>query len=151
MSSEQTWTHGLERALEGGGSWAERPGRETPRPAEPTGSRPERGESRLPAPELQPYAAAGGEVRPAGQTLEENPAFISFVETLCRGDRICLKRLMDTLERLIIIRALDRCRGNQRIAAFRLGLKYTTLNEKVKKHGLRYAKSIKSGESWTAR
>ncbi|MDH4197232.1 MAG: hypothetical protein OEW05_07495 [Candidatus Aminicenantes bacterium] len=82
-----------------------------------------------------------------GLVPEDNPAFIFFIETLCRGDRICLKRLLDTLERLIIIRELNRSRGNQRTAAVRLGLKYTTLNEKVKKHGLRFSKNVQSAKS----
>jgi len=159
MSSE-TWTHGFGRALEGEEAWVERPVRGTPRPVEPIISLPEEREGRLPDPERWPASAAGEEVRPAGrldesrpmgQVPDDNPAFSSFIETLCGGDRICLKRLLDTLERLIIIRALNRSRGNQRAAAVRLGLKYTTLNEKVKKHGLRFSKSVQSAKTWTSR
>ena len=147
MSSEETWTHGFERAFEGARSWVERPGKEPVRPIEPPASRPEERESRFPDPRLRPAAEVGDMVRPIGQAPEDDPVFISFIETLCRGDRICLKRFLDTLERLIIIRALDRSRGNQRTAAVRLGLKYTTLNEKVKKYGLRFSKSVRSVKS----
>lgn len=138
MSTEQTWTHGLGEALKEARNWAERPGTETPHSAEFAESRPEPGDGR-------PRDAVGT----ADPALEDSPAFVSFIDTLCRGDRICLKRLLDTLERMIIIRALNRCRGNQRTAAVHLGLKYTTLNEKVKKHGLRFAKNVQS-KTWIA-
>ena len=127
MSTEETWVQGLEGALRGARDWVERPG------AGPSGL-PEAGDGRL---------------RAADPALEVSPAFISFIETMCGGDRICLKRLLDTLERLIIIRALHRSRGNQRTAAANLGLKYTTLNEKVKKHGLRISKKVQSIKPWT--
>jgi len=139
MSTEQTWTHGLGNALENARNWVERPGTEAPRGPEPAESRPEPGDGLL-----------RDAVRTADLALEDNPAFLSFIETICRGDRICLKRLLDTLERTIIIRALNRCRGNQRTAAVHLGLKYTTLNEKVKKHGLRFAKNVQSAKTWIA-
>ena len=139
MSTEQTWTHGLEEAFERARDWVERPGTEAPPVPESTAIRPE---------------AGGGRLREAARTAdlapEGRPEFVSFIETMCRGDRICLKRLLDTLERLIIIRALNRCRGNQRTAAVHLGLKYTTLNEKVKKHGLRVSKHVQSVKPWIA-
>jgi transcriptional regulator with AAA-type ATPase domain len=138
MSTEQTWFRGLEGAFENARNWLERPGTEAPRVPEPTGSRPEAGDGRL-----------REAVRTADSAPEDIPAFISFIETMCGGDRICLKRLLETLERLIIIRELNRCRGNQRTAAVHLGLKYTTLNEKVKKHGLRVSKHVQLVNTWT--
>jgi len=150
MSTEQTW-HGLERPAEGARSWVERPGTETPQLPEPIGSRPVAGDGRLQDSALRPDAAVGEATLSTNLAPEDNPAFISFVETFCRGDRICLKRLLDTIERLIIIRALNRSRGNQRSAAVHLGLKYTTLNEKVKKHGLRYSRSVQSVKTWFER
>jgi Bacterial regulatory protein, Fis family len=134
MSTEETWVQGLEGALRGARDWVERPGAGPPSLPGPAGIRPEVGDGRL---------------RPADPALDVSPAFISFIETMCGGDRICLKRLLDTLERLIIIRALHRSRGNQRTAAANLGLKYTTLNEKVKKHGLRISKKVQSIKPWT--
>lgn len=51
-----------------------------------------------------------------------------------------LKELMDKLERLIIISALTKCEGNQKKAAEFLGLKPSTLYEKVKKHNISFHK-----------
>ncbi len=143
MSTEQTWTHGLEGALEEADTWAEAPGRKMPRAAEAS-------EGQFPIPEPGFEAAVGELDLPGFPTAEHRQAFAFFIETLCRGDRICLKRLLDTLERMIIIRTLNRCRGNQRTASAMLGLKYTTLNEKVKKHGLRFSKNVQAGKGWTA-
>ena len=50
---------------------------------------------------------------------------------------ITMKVLIDDLERHLIRRALEMTHGNQRRAAGLLGLKYTTLNEKVRRLGLR--------------
>lgn len=47
-----------------------------------------------------------------------------------------LKELMDKLERMIIMSALGKFEGNQREASKFLGLKPTTLNEKMKKHNI---------------
>ncbi|NIM59846.1 MAG: hypothetical protein GTO16_13040 [Candidatus Aminicenantes bacterium] len=56
--------------------------------------------------------------------------------------RVPLKELMNILERAILIRALSQLNGNQKNAAKFLGLKYTTLHEKVKKHNIRFRKEI---------
>lgn len=48
-----------------------------------------------------------------------------------------LKRLVDDFERKLILEALERTRGNQRRAAAELGVLPTTLNEKMRRHGLR--------------
>jgi len=50
---------------------------------------------------------------------------------------IKLKRLVDSFERRLIVEALDRAGGNQRRAAADLGVLPTTLNEKMRRHGLR--------------
>lgn len=47
-----------------------------------------------------------------------------------------LKDLMNKLERMIITFALSKFEGNQRGTAKFLGLKPTTLNEKMKKHNI---------------
>jgi transcriptional regulator with GAF, ATPase, and Fis domain len=49
---------------------------------------------------------------------------------------------MNTVERSIIIRTLAIVDGCQKDAAKVLGLKYTTLNEKVKKYKIRIKKSV---------
>jgi DNA-binding NtrC family response regulator len=59
-------------------------------------------------------------------------------ETLNVGDpRPSLRALLDAYERRLIESALAATRGNQRQAAFTLGLLPTTLHEKMKRLGLR--------------
>ncbi|MFQ6108807.1 MAG: helix-turn-helix domain-containing protein [Candidatus Aminicenantales bacterium] len=53
-----------------------------------------------------------------------------------------LKEFLDHLEKTIIMRALEKFKGNQKRAADELGLKYTTLNEKIKRHNIRITKKI---------
>jgi DNA-binding NtrC family response regulator len=48
-----------------------------------------------------------------------------------------LKELVDSYERRLILDALARARGNQRRAAAELGCLPTTLNEKMRRLGLR--------------
>jgi DNA-binding NtrC family response regulator len=48
-----------------------------------------------------------------------------------------LKRLVEDYERRLITEALERARGNQRRAAADLGVLPTTLNEKMRRLGLR--------------
>ena len=48
-----------------------------------------------------------------------------------------LKQLVDDYERRLILAALARARGNQRRAAAELGCLPTTLNEKMRRLGLR--------------
>ncbi|MBN1273386.1 MAG: hypothetical protein JXB26_14050 [Candidatus Aminicenantes bacterium] len=59
-----------------------------------------------------------------------------FIDHFCMRDKIPLRRLLSSLERRIIIRALGQVNGNQTEAAKILGVKYTTLNEKIKKYGI---------------
>lgn len=54
--------------------------------------------------------------------------------------RISLKELLNRVERRLLLRVLEGCGGNQRAAAKILGLNYTTLNEKVKRYGIRFQK-----------
>ncbi len=55
--------------------------------------------------------------------------------------RFPLKELMDKLEQMIIISALEKFEGNQKKTADFLGLRPTTLNEKMKKHTI-YVRKI---------
>jgi DNA-binding protein Fis len=66
--------------------------------------------------------------------------FDFFVEFFCRKKPVFLKDLMDQIEKCVIYRVLCMTRGNQIQAAKALGIKYTTLNVKVKKHGIRFQK-----------
>jgi DNA-binding protein Fis len=54
---------------------------------------------------------------------------------------IVLKEFIDNLEKSIILNVLEKAHGNQREAAKILGVKYTTLNEKLKKHKIRLQKN----------
>lgn len=61
---------------------------------------------------------------------------------LCRAVPIPLKDVMGALEKEIILGVLDKVAGNQRNAAKVLGLKHTTLNEKLKRHQIRVKKML---------
>ncbi|HOI45197.1 MAG TPA: helix-turn-helix domain-containing protein [Candidatus Aminicenantes bacterium] len=60
-----------------------------------------------------------------------------FAEYFCKQDPLVLKRLLGDIEKAIILKVLAKVNGNQKEAAATLGLKYTTLNEKIKKYGIR--------------
>lgn len=67
--------------------------------------------------------------------------FELFVEFFCQDGPILLKSMMEDIEKSIIVRVLSKAQGNQRKAAKVLGIKYTTLNEKVKRYNIRFQKS----------
>ena len=77
----------------------------------------------------------------AAESSEGREVFDLFVEYLCREQPILLKDLMDRIERDIILRSLRMAGGNQKQAAGILGVKYTTLHEKLKKFGIRTPKT----------
>lgn len=52
-------------------------------------------------------------------------------------EQVNLKQLVDDYERRLILEALERMGGNQRRAAAELGVLPTTLNEKMRRLGLR--------------
>ncbi len=52
-----------------------------------------------------------------------------------------LKEFLEDLERCIILNALTKVNGNQKKAARVLGVKYTTLNEKVKRYNIQFQKN----------
>jgi DNA-binding NtrC family response regulator len=58
-----------------------------------------------------------------------------------------LKSLVSEYERRLILSALDRCGGHQRRAAAALGLLPSTLNEKMRRLGLRQTRQ----ERWAIR
>jgi len=59
-----------------------------------------------------------------------------FIESFCLKKKVHLKEFLEELERTILITALSKFNGNQRNTAKFLGIKYTTLNEKVKKYNI---------------
>jgi DNA-binding NtrC family response regulator len=68
--------------------------------------------------------------------------FWLFIEYFFLSSRVPLKKLMDSVERNIIIRTLSKVNGNQKRASRVLGVKHTTLNEKIKKHKIHLSKRL---------
>lgn len=66
--------------------------------------------------------------------------FWFFVKYFFEQSHMPLKQFMAKIERNIILSTLYEVNGGQRRTAEILGLKYTTLNEKVKKYGIRIRK-----------
>jgi DNA-binding NtrC family response regulator len=64
-----------------------------------------------------------------------------------RSAMTSLKRLVEDYERRLILEALARARGNQRRAATELGCLPTTLNEKMRRLGLRACDRPEAGEA----
>lgn len=69
-----------------------------------------------------------------------------IVELICQERVLQLKALIENLEKCIILTTLVRVNGNQREAAKVLGVKYTTLNEKMKRYRIHFQKKF-SGNS----
>lgn len=61
---------------------------------------------------------------------------------LCRDWKCPLKTVIGIIEKNVIWDTLQRVHGNQRNAAHILGLKFTTLNVKIKKYGIRIRKHL---------
>ena len=68
-----------------------------------------------------------------------------FVEYFYMNKKVHLKEFMDSLERAILIKILSKFNGNQRNTAEFLGLNHTTLNQKIKKHNIRFRKTAIPG------
>jgi hypothetical protein len=66
-----------------------------------------------------------------------------FIDYLSREKPFRLKDLMETIEKGVILKTLGTCGGNQKEAAHCLGIKYTTLNQKVKKYGIRFQRGVR--------
>ena len=64
-----------------------------------------------------------------------------FIEQFCIKQKIPLRELMDILEKTILIRVISSFNGSQKDAAKFLGIKYTTLHEKVKKYNIKFLKN----------
>jgi len=65
----------------------------------------------------------------------------AFIEQFCMRQRVPLPELVDILEKAILIKVLSRVNGNQKDAAKFLGIKYTTLHQKVKKYNIKFFKN----------
>ncbi len=91
----------------------------------------------------QPNQDTGLEIgRPAASPREVSD-ISAIADYLSRRPLLSLSPLLDELERRIIIEVLNKTMGNQRAAAARLGLKYTTFVEKVKRHGIEIERQIR--------
>jgi len=60
------------------------------------------------------------------------------LDRLCSDKDMPLKEFIEELERRLIIWTLFRANGNRKQVAKLLGIKYTTLHEKLKKHNIRF-------------
>ncbi len=66
--------------------------------------------------------------------------FELFVEYFCFRQKVPFKELIGHVEKSILIRTLSQFNGSQKSAAKFLGIKYTTLNEKLKRYNIRLDK-----------
>jgi DNA-binding NtrC family response regulator len=66
--------------------------------------------------------------------------FELFVEYFCFRQKVPFKELIGNVEKSILIRTLSQFNGSQKSAAKFLGIKYTTLNEKLKRYNIRFDK-----------
>jgi DNA-binding protein Fis len=72
----------------------------------------------------------------AGLRLHEDEVLKFYVWEYCLQRHICLKKLIDMMEREIIYLVLEEAHGNQRKAARLLGVKPNTLHYKIQRMGL---------------
>ena len=67
--------------------------------------------------------------------------FDIFIEYFFMKQRRPLREILNILEKAILIKVLFHVNGKQTDAAKFLGIKKTTLNEKIKKHNIKFFKS----------
>ena len=65
------------------------------------------------------------------------------IELINEGKPAPIQEIMNELERSIISQAMIQARANIRGAAVLLGIKYTTLYAKIRKHGLHFSKAMR--------
>jgi DNA-binding NtrC family response regulator len=68
---------------------------------------------------------------------KESKLFTSVFDYSIISKRMPLKELMTRMERHLIVNTLNKVDGNRRMAAEILGIKYTTLHEKIKIYDIR--------------
>jgi DNA-binding NtrC family response regulator len=93
-----------------------------------------------------PFLLSGPPARSVEDSAHEDPVEI-FAEYFCKRHPVHLKLLLDAIEKCLILKVLDRTSGSQKEAARILGIKYTTLNQKVRKHGIRFRRGVHLVES----
>jgi len=73
--------------------------------------------------------------------IKENLIFRILLTYYCTETKLSFKKFLDKLERIVIVKTLSIFNGNQKDSAKFLGMKYTTLHEKVKRHNISFRKS----------
>lgn len=76
----------------------------------------------------------------SGRDNRPSNRILKVINLLLAENPMQLKKVMQEVEKGIILKTLEKTGGNQRHAAKLLGLKYTTLNEKVKRYQIRFQK-----------
>jgi DNA-binding NtrC family response regulator len=71
--------------------------------------------------------------------------FHFFIEYFYMQENIELKEFINSLERAILIKMLERFNGNQKGTAKFLSVNHTTLNHKVRKHKISFLKKPVEG------
>lgn len=66
--------------------------------------------------------------------------FDFFIDYFYMQENIDLKGFLNSLERAILVKMLDRFNGNQKDTATFLSVNHTTLNQKVRKHKISFFK-----------
>ncbi|NIM59511.1 MAG: hypothetical protein GTO16_11305 [Candidatus Aminicenantes bacterium] len=66
--------------------------------------------------------------------------FWLFIEYFFMNSNIPLKEMIESIEKIVILKTLYRVHWNQKEAAKILGVKYTTLNEKIRKYDINLRK-----------
>ncbi len=96
----------------------------------------ERGEISKPAEEFPSLEARESDFTTENQLKKK--LFWIFMEYFFLSSKVPLKDIVEGLERNIILRTLYKVNGNQKKAAHLLNVKYSTLNEKVKRYKIRF-------------
>lgn len=74
------------------------------------------------------------------KTLLRENIFRLFISYCCADDELCLNKIIKQTEKALIMKALFRSNGYISGAATALGVKYSTLCEKVKRYDIHFEK-----------
>jgi len=64
------------------------------------------------------------------------------INKLCSIESVSLKEFLEDFEKRLIIGVLSRVNGSRKKAAGLLGIKYTTLHEKLKKYNIHFRNMV---------
>jgi DNA-binding NtrC family response regulator len=91
---------------------------------------------------VEPSKDDAGQDQPSRREFPVSDSLAAIAIYLSRKTEADLHSLLSELERRIIIETLKSTQGNQLAASQRLGVKYTTLNDKIKRHRIALQKRI---------